>query len=507
MSTGKLATLSSSNTTASTTPPSLDDIENLFTTLASHPVVKQVASIGAENKKLRKEYSDLERDNTHTLSQIVRLKTSLDAARKQGDDASKKLQDALKQKQTLECQYLEAKKKLADNETQLGDERGKMQRQIDSVKQVLSEETAKLERLSTFSARLVPITENIKHICSIMDSIRNSAVKLAETYFCDDLPLNGVNWTTIKSHPALSRTDRIFPLPVSNSATAKHMRIATFLAILGYELRNAIFQPIYLLHKSSELNEFLDHLAEENEEVEAHLRSVLFRTLAEYRNITDSISTECTDSVVRSVASCFESLVLEAKRQPFVSELKTYCAKACKEWEYIQRLERRVEFETDPEDDDLNNKKFWLPLSAKSSCSLETSPSKSHANGSNKTALKGIHKGAASSGTSSPPLHSPVEATYFLDVFVVWPAVTTEQVRDTAILSSGYFVSAREITAAMMEQRELSATKDQHRVARGGRRKSRAMSVAGHSLGESGNATGRSVSFLSAQVGNGPKGS
>lgn len=164
MSTRKLATLPSSNTTASTTPPSLDDIENLFTTLASHPVVKQVASIGAENKKLRKEYSDLERDNTHTLSQIARLQTSLDAARKQGDDASKKLQDALKQKQTLECQYLEAKKKLADNETQLGDERGKMQRQVDSVKQELSEETAKLERLSTFSARLVPITENIKHM-------------------------------------------------------------------------------------------------------------------------------------------------------------------------------------------------------------------------------------------------------------------------------------------------------------------------------------------------------
>ncbi|KAK0665378.1 hypothetical protein QBC41DRAFT_327930 [Cercophora samala] len=508
MSTGKLATLSlPSNTTAPPTTPPLDDIENLFVTLISHPGVKNIAAIGVENKKLRKEYTDLERDNAHTLSQIARLQTSLDAARKQGEDASKRLQDAVKQKQAVECQYLEAKKKLADNEAQLSGERERMQQQIDAMQQELSEETDKLQRLSSFSTKMVSITANVKQICSIMDYIRTSAVKLAETYLCDDLPLNGVNWSAIKSHTALNVTDQIFPLPVSNSPIAKHMRVAAFLAVLGYEMRNSIFQPVYLLHDSSEFNEFLDNLAEENEEAEAHLRSVLFRTLSEYKINTDSVGTKCTQSVVGTVASCTEGFVLEAKRQPFVSELKAYCAKACKEWEYIQRLERRVEFETDPEDDDLKNKKYWLPLSTKSSCPPETSPLKTHSNGSSSmnTSSKN-HKGGASSGMSSPP-QTPVEATSLLDVLVVWPAVTTEQVRDTAILSLGYFVTAGDIASAMREQRELSASKDQHKAARDSRRKSRAMSIASHSVGENGSVAGRSVSFLSAQVGNGSRGS
>ncbi|KAK0737301.1 hypothetical protein B0T21DRAFT_287730, partial [Apiosordaria backusii] len=341
-----------------------------------------------------------------------------------------------------------------------------------------------------------------------LDSVRTSAVKLAETYLCDDLPLNGINCSAIKSHTALSGTDRIFPLPVSNSQVAKHMRVAAFLAILGHELRNHIFQPVYLLHESSELNKFLNDLASEDEEAEAHLRSVLLRALVEFKSLTNSVSTKCTKSVVGTVASCVESLVLEAKRQPFISELKTYCAKACQEWEYIQKLERRVEFETGPDDNDLKDKKCWLPLSTKSSTSPASSPAKSHANGSSRNASSGAKgtKGTASAGSASPP-QSPVEAASFLDVVVVWPAATAERENDTAILSLGYFLTAGEIATAMMEQKELPASRDQHRSARDNKRKSRTMSNAGHSFSENGSVASRSGSFLSPQVGNGSKGS
>ncbi|KAK4178794.1 hypothetical protein QBC36DRAFT_233514 [Triangularia setosa] len=481
----------------------LDDIESLFETLISHPGVKNIAAIGVENKKLRKQYEDLERDNKATLNQVGRLTTSLEKAEKEREDVSKKLQIALKDKQALGSQHLEAKQKLTDNEKNLAEERTKMQQQVDSVMSELNEERDKLQKMSAFSAKLAPIMENYKHLRSILDSMRTSAVKLAEEYLCDDVPLNGINWGTIKSHTALSGTDRIFPLPVSNSPVAKRMRAAAFLAILGHELRNHIFQPLYFPNNSTELNDFLNSLAKKDEEIEAHLRSVLLRAIIVFRDVTDSVSFQCIQSVVGTVTSCVESLVLEAKRQPFVSELKMYCAKACKEWEFIQKLERRVEFETDPDDNDLKDKQCWLPLSSKPSNFPVASPSKPHASGGNKN-----NKGTTTlTGTTSSPPQSPVEAASFLHAVVVWPAVTAERENDMAILSLGHFLTTSEIATAMVEQKELPASKDQHRAARDNKRKSRSMSTAGHSFGENGGAAGRSGSFLFAQVGNGSRGS
>ncbi|KAK4197085.1 hypothetical protein QBC40DRAFT_342250 [Triangularia verruculosa] len=505
MSTGTLAPLPS-NTTSSSKTYHLDDIENLFTTLRSHPGVQDIADIVDENKKLRAGYSDLECDNEHTLNQVARLQTSLDAARKESKDVLTRLQAALKEKQTLNSQYSEVQRKLSDNEKNLGEERSKMEQQIEAVKQELNHERAELQRLSAFSTNLVPITENYKQISSIMDSIRTSALKLAETYLCDDIPLNGVNWALIKNHTALGGADRIFPLPVSNSSIAKHMRVAAFLAILGHEMRNHLFQPVYLLRNSSELNSFLDHLAEENEEAEAHLRSVLLRAVAELKPLSDSVSAECVQTVINNVASCVKSLVLEAKRQPFESELKVYCAKARQEWGYIQKLERRVEFEISPDDGDLKDRKCWLQLTTKASSSPMISPSRGHANGGTKNASSGPKrdKGGASAGAVSPP-QSPIEVASFLDVVVVWPAATAERKDDTAILSLGYFLTASEIATAMMEQKEQTTSKDQHRAVRDSRRRSRAMSTAGHSSGENGSTASRSGSFLSAQLGNGPK--
>lgn len=165
--------------------------------------------------------------------------------------------------------------------------------------------------------------------CSVkrLDDILKSAHDLAVTHFNIDLSKGTLDnqdaWEALR---AVVR----HPVPSTNTFSAKRMRGAAFLAVLGKELSQNVFQPTWFVFGDPFL---MWNLANSDPAREAHLRSVL---LAAQTDQQHSIGQQCVHKVLGYV----QFLVAEEKRQAFKLGLEKVCREACEHWSHLQRLQK-----------------------------------------------------------------------------------------------------------------------------------------------------------------------
>ncbi|KAK3990748.1 hypothetical protein QBC44DRAFT_307310 [Cladorrhinum sp. PSN332] len=471
--------------------------------VATSTVLDDLIAVSEDNKALKQ-------DNAANIRQISRLQVTLDKVEKDAKEREAKLSLAQKEWKDLSAKLGEAGKKLSQTEKKIVQVESEAEKHLNSIRKDLAVEKAEVSRLTKFSVALTRLPENTKEITSKLNSVWTSALALAETYFGIDFPSSMLisgsevsQWDPLKDHKAIMRS---IPLPLSNSPTAKQMRVAAFLCILHYELRKHIFQPTYFLKNFSELNEVLNTLADKNPSEESHLRSILLKMSGSLPGRLTEVTQSCTAAVTQNTTKCVSHLIPEAKRPGFKIQLEKLCSQAFSQWACVQRLQGRVEFDYDAEEeeegegDDSDDDETWKPLILKSSppapspappptqTTTTSIPSPSKTRNNPTTAANGNN--IKKSGASTTPLPakppSPSIDSSLTEAVVIWPSVyyydLSESSSPSPVLAPGYILTATQIAAAWTEQKQLLASAP-HRTAREKGRRSRALSFVGGGSG------------------------
>jgi hypothetical protein len=319
----------------------------------------------------------------------------------------------------------------------------------------------------------------------------HAARTLAETYFGVDVTPkifeDAAFWDKLKAHTQLKND---IPLPLSNTPSAKHMRIAAFLTILSSELSDQLFQPTYVLESGEELSDLLSELAKDDALRGSYIRSVLLGTLQDYQK---SQAQARANRTAQKVFAHFDSLFSSIEqRDRFKTALQKFCSTACGEWQHIQRVDDKIEFTFHLAEPFCN----WKPFVSKASAE-STPKQQSNGNGNGSTS------GPSSSKKSQAPSKPPQEATPDVLDVVVWPGFYVVDSSGTETgLTPGYALYDGQVASAKAEEKAQLAL-GHHRTIRQNNRRSRTMSISA-SNGE-GNTTS-SGSFLSSRAGGGQKG-
>ena len=229
------------------------------------------------------------------------------------------------------------------------------------------------------------------------------------------------------------------PLPVSNSAAAKHMRVAVGLMACSKAFVKHIFRRSFLI-QSSEMDDILCNLAATDPLQETYLRGVLPKVSPhnqqKNRELGLGLAVEEISKYVRDWAH---------DRQAFDTGLRHLCEKACASWMLVQQIEDRISpsFDFDAPEDWMQ-----LPISSKAS--------------QKKHQTKGQKR-------NDPPSASAVEAAEVGRA--IWPTFLAADPRDPAgsdstaleVVHHGYV-----LTKAQMQEAadEVAKVEMSHRVAR-----------------------------------------
>ncbi|KAK4163668.1 hypothetical protein QBC43DRAFT_335082 [Cladorrhinum sp. PSN259] len=470
--------------------------------VANSTVLEDLIAVSEDNKILKQ-------DNAANIRQLSRLQVNLDKAEKEAKEKDTKLTVAQREYKELSTKFGETSKRLASTEKKVAQVQAETEKHLEAARKDVAARQAEVIRLSKFSVTLTPILENKMEINTKLLTIWSSALALAETYFNVDFPaitlITGSEvsqWDRLKDHKAV----RNIPLPLSNSSTAKHMRVAAFLALLSHELRRHIFQPTYFLRNCTEINDVLEELAEHNPEQESYLRSVLLKASGWVPGTLQAVTQSCATAVRDNVANCVVHLIPEAQKPGFLAQLEKHCLLSCQQWAYLQKLSSRVEFDTEAEEEDTQ---VWKPLALKSSPTGGPPPasttgqqqkqqqqqqhpppppeSASSQTKRNTSATTAAAAAAAQTNVTtnkktpivpkppSPPIQDTLSLT---DPLAVWPSVYFYDYagNDTHILAQGYMLTAAQIATALTEQKQLLACAP-HRLAREKGRRSRTLSM------------------------------
>jgi len=318
---------------------------------------------------------------------------------------------------------------------------------------------------------------------------------LAETYFYVDFPkdvlANSSLWKEFKAKSLTLANPSPIPLPLKNSPAANKMRTSAFLALLGVELSEHIFQPVYFLDNGHELSRVLSRLASTDPEIESYLRSVMLMTITAPMK-ADMIRSR-VDLVVKNVTACVGQLLVPGKQAEFRVELASFCNRAATQWEQIQQLKEKVE----PSFKRIwNEEASWKPLGLSAA---DSSPPKgqvpAQTNGNNGTS-RSSKKSPPSS--SKPPRESghgdPTKPSIsnICDIAaVIWPLFCVNESDECdrdVLLTAGYVLCEAELKAAKEEENQLliSGTR---RGARQSQRRSRTLPIMSDSNGGDHNGT------------------
>lgn len=273
------------------------------------------------------------------------------------------------------------------------------------------------------------------------------ARKLAEDYFAvglsPEITSNSVPWTKIKKHPAVIGN---IPLPLSDTPTAKQMRIAAFLAILAHEMRTHIFQPIYLLRDNTGLHKIMDDLNEaEDNEREAHLRSVILRLSECYPKTADAIATAHVKATMNSVSDSVLGLIPKESQDNFKASLHSLCTESCEHWRFIQRLDGKI----DP-DFDVDQARALFPYVPESTPRKSNNPLPTgRPNGANLSANSKSNSTKKPNTTADP--QTPAET--LTGAVVVWPSFYNASTPALETLVQGYFLTGSQVAVATSEEK------------------------------------------------------
>lgn len=177
--------------------------------------------------------------------------------------------------------------------------------------------------------------------CASLNATFSEAVGFFQSFFGRDLDKvildnRKAAWDKIRDIPSVYRV----PLPASNSAHAKRMRVIASLIIYAQALSRHVFRPTYIIQNNhDELDQMLDSLARESPLQEAYVRAVLLRTTSDSREMHRET---CSTVVASDVAGVIAGWLSASERETFHSAVKRLSEDACEGWEYVQRLVDRV---------------------------------------------------------------------------------------------------------------------------------------------------------------------
>ncbi|OAA63643.1 hypothetical protein SPI_03806 [Niveomyces insectorum RCEF 264] len=292
------------------------DFAEALQALLGSPVAKNVAAMA-------KNYTDLEttnRKNFESICQVQKENKDLQKTCRQRDD---ELADAKKKiKELLASQ----KKERQAWET----EREEKNKAIEAMKKKFQANSERLELLESFA--LKPKTMEKDEITKSLDDIFTSAHTFVQSFLGQDLPDEAFashNWKRLKdSVPGL-------PLPPSNSADAKRMRVAAVLGCLGQAATRELFQPVYVLPSGDEISYLLGGM--EDAKQADWLRRSLLNT---DRDRQEGNALARAKAVASDVSRAIAGILAQPDENRFDAALKTWCTTTATVWrQQLQPLE------------------------------------------------------------------------------------------------------------------------------------------------------------------------
>ena len=251
------------------------------------------------------------------------------------------------------------------------------------------------------------------------------------------------------------------------------MRVGSFLAILSYELRNHIFQPIFLAgepyieSKATGLWRLLDDLIEDDPDWEAMLRAALLAASRKLEKAYPSQTKHRINIVVDTLTNLINPLLPSNTKEKFKTKLTAFCAEAHEQWTYIQRLEDRITPTFKLQDSD-NPHDTWKPLTLNSHFKSSSSPNSKLPRSHSQTKPKDKQTPSdtkfppPNSNSSQPPLHAAAT-----DPVPVWPAFYNKALASEDILMPGYFLTAEHVASAKIEEKTLTQAQRRRCSSRG----------------------------------------
>lgn len=166
------------------------------------------------------------------------------------------------------------------------------------------------------------------------------AHKLMSSTFDTDLEedcLRSPNrWEALRTHPSIRS---LIPVPSTNSAAAKRMRVAAALAVYGRALADHVLRPTSLLH-SRDVDDALSLLARENPIQEAFFRAVFLKALPKQQ---EEVRHDGVARAIRDTSAMLTGLVPRDKREAFVEGLKMVTRHVSDGWAVAQSLAEKVQ--------------------------------------------------------------------------------------------------------------------------------------------------------------------
>ncbi|KAH6848137.1 hypothetical protein B0I37DRAFT_415814 [Chaetomium sp. MPI-CAGE-AT-0009] len=461
-----------------------------------------------ENTLLKNEKQTLKGDIESQDRRISNLLNKMDGAEKRFGVMDSEIKKQRNEIEDLSHKLSEAQEELRASRKEMASKEAALAEEVATFKTRLDIERRALQKLKGFSVELLPVAKSHKEISAALNKIFASARSLAEASFGDMPPQirsNPALWENIKNHPAVRKD---IPIPLSDTPAAKQMRIAAFLAVLVHQIRQHIFQPTYLLQDRTGLNKFLDDLTDSDAESEAHLRSVIVRLADSMPEETNAVIASRITTVVINVLDYVRDLIPEKSRPGFETKLRNFCAEACEQWKFIQKLDGKinVDFDADEARPLYPPNPANPPPSDRDAGQQPNNAKSRNANGGGTTTNNNNnnHNNNKKSNLPTPPGTNPLAD----DPVVIWPAFYNQSTHALETLVQGYLLTAGQVAVAKAEekaqqQQQQAQSTGQRRAQRQQTRSSRAMSMSMAGVGAGAGVAGLLLGEgpLGAQVG------
>ncbi|KAF2195054.1 hypothetical protein K469DRAFT_2802 [Zopfia rhizophila CBS 207.26] len=202
-----------------------------------------------------------------------------------------------------------------------------------TLTETLNSTTGRLNQLESFAVPLYDV--DLENLAAELEKLWKSATLLVGAFLKRDLPDEKLqkDWITLRNTDIVKYN---IPLPQSNSAIAKEMRIAKVLAIFAKLVDKYIFQPTYLLIEKSRFRELLRRLASFDPEKERFARGMMLSVFPHEQDEGDKSMVDWV--IVHLMETAGVDDILAAEDIPrFEDELEVLLVRAQEVWRSVLR--------------------------------------------------------------------------------------------------------------------------------------------------------------------------
>ncbi|KAH8785204.1 hypothetical protein F5883DRAFT_480667 [Diaporthe sp. PMI_573] len=352
----------------------LEDLSALESSLDLLEVKAAVDSQLAEAK------AQLEAERDFKTTAQNDLKTSTESLQKEAERTAILLDEVAHLRQNISARNQEVEKfkgevvQSNDDLSQTQSSLKKLESIIQDLEQDLQNKTDRLDKIDTYQVQLKHEPEETS--VEILDTIWVSILNLCEHHFGQDLDPQVLRdpscWANLRSADHLRNHAVRLPLPRSNTAAAKQMRIAAVLAALTRSMARHIFRPVWWTATAdanadaadAALGGLLRGLEAASPEHERHLRGTLLAASAEQpqnHGAQPAVSRRRAAAVVRELTFLVQHLLSALQYGAFREGLEACVALACEQWARVQTASMKIEPYFGPPYDDFDWQVLMLP--------------------------------------------------------------------------------------------------------------------------------------------------